>query len=431
MVDLPSPRTLLHRATRALARVPWLSRAVRTTVAAVLAWVLVGLVPGPWSDYPYYAPLGAVVATSVSVRGSTRRSAQAVLAIALGAVVARLTDLLPLPSLAGLAVVVLVGVLLSGWRAVGDQASWVPTSALFVLVIGNADPVGYVSAYIGLTLFGALVGVGINLLLPPLPLTPADRALDSLRDAVADHLGDLAESLRDAEQPVPSADRLRSARAAAHAAVADARDAARANWSARRYREWRAGQDVETEALDAAARVARDSRRVVQGLRALDADDPAATGGAAARAGADALEAAAAVVRSLGPAGHEGADPDAVTGLTDAERALQEAIAADRNRVGGATRPADALVVTLAPLVAGSVPIAHVRPDGTGDAAGAGPTGDEDGAGDEDEAGDEGDAGDEDGALRADGPGDPRDPEDADAEPGTDVDPGPRADGGR
>ncbi|MBB5475298.1 hypothetical protein HNR08_004034 [Cellulomonas hominis] len=358
----PSPRALRQRLGRALARRPWIGRAVRTTGAAVLAWVVVGLVPGPWSDYPYYAPLGAVVATSVTVRGSTRRSAQAVLAIALGAVVARLVDLLPVPPLPALALVVLVGVLLSGWRVLGDMGSWLPTSALFVLVIGDADPVGYVSAYVGLTLVGAAIGVGVNALLPPLPLTPADRALGRLAEATAAHLGGVADAVADDDAPVPDGAALRAARAAAGAAVRDAQDAARANWTASRYRDWRARLATGAGRLDAAAGIALDVARAVRTSRdasaarrehpervpllplAPDADTPADP---ARDATAAALRAGATLVRTL-PGG--GAD-DAGQRFAEALTALRAAVAAGRPE-DGSTRPADAVLVALAPLSA-------------------------------------------------------------------------------
>ena len=61
-------------------------------VAASLAWALVQLVPGAAGDYPYYAPLGAVVATSATLARSVREATQTVGAIGLGAAVALVVD---------------------------------------------------------------------------------------------------------------------------------------------------------------------------------------------------------------------------------------------------------------------------------------------------------------------------------------------------
>lgn len=371
-------RTAGTAASRFLAARPWVTRAVRTTGAAVIAWVLVRLVPGPWSDYPYYAPLGAVIATSVTVRGTTRRSVQAVIAIALGAVVARATDALDLPGVAGLALVVLVGVLLSGWRLLGDMGSWVPSAALFVLIIGGSDPVGYISAYVGLTLFGALVGVAVNLVVPPLPLTPAERSLDRLRAATSEHLDALATAVRDDDAPVPPDRALRTARADARAAVADAQEAARGNWTARHYRSWRQRQDRHAASLDGAAVVALDVRRAVATARTLTEaaaappEERAVHVPIVTRAGdqeradavregtARAIEAGAALVRALRPDGGPGTgtedadDADrAAADLAQALDDLQDAVAADRATAEGATRPADGVVVALTPLLTG------------------------------------------------------------------------------
>lgn len=362
------PLAPLSAATRGvarfLARAPGVARALRATAAAVLAWLLVGLVPGPWSDYPYYAPLGAVIATSVTLRGSTLRSAQTVLAIALGAVVARVTDALPVPAIVGLGVVVLVGVLVSEWRVLGEMGSWVPTAALFVLIIGDTDPVGYVSAYVGLTLAGALVGVGVNLVLPPLPLTPADHSLLRLRDATAAHLEASAAAARDDQVELPATADLLNARTAATEAVASARDAARGNWTARRYRTWRDRQERYAGSLDGAAAAALDVRRAVATARAVAAgsgseEHPLPTavtslvihdeqGTAVREATAAAIEAGAALVRGRT---EDGADEAAAAALSEALAAVQTSVAADRARVEGASRPADAVVVALAPLL--------------------------------------------------------------------------------
>ena len=62
--------------------------AVKAALAAALAWHVAGLLPlAPAEQYPYYAPLGAVIATSTTLSGSVRGSVQSVAAIALGAAV--------------------------------------------------------------------------------------------------------------------------------------------------------------------------------------------------------------------------------------------------------------------------------------------------------------------------------------------------------
>ena len=53
---------------------------------------------------------------------------------------ANAVGVLPGPGIAGIAVVVMAGVLLSNWRRLGDQSAQVTFTALFGLLLGVADP---------------------------------------------------------------------------------------------------------------------------------------------------------------------------------------------------------------------------------------------------------------------------------------------------
>lgn len=235
-----APGPVPARARRAWARHPRLGMAIKAALAASLAWGLVQFVPGPAADYPYYAPLGAVIASSSTLTGSTREAAQAVTAISLGAAIALAFDFLAGPNLLTIALVVALGVLLGGWPRLGSSRTWVPTSALFVLVIGNTDPTAYVLGYAGLTLLGALVGLAVTAAFPPLPLAPAQAQLQLLRDTLADQLDDLAGGLRPEGPPTGEewAQRTRTidpVLAQMRAAVGQAQEAQRGNRRARRY----------------------------------------------------------------------------------------------------------------------------------------------------------------------------------------------------
>ncbi|WP_139228919.1 FUSC family protein [Blastococcus tunisiensis] len=178
-------------------------------MAASLAWGLVHVLPGFAAEYPYYAPLGAVIATSTTVAGSARQAWQTVAAIALGAGVALGVEQLLGRNLATIAAVVGIGVLLGGWKRLGSGAGWLPTSALFVLLLGDQHPLDYVAGFAGLTLAGALVGLAVVAAFPPLPLTSADAALDRLRRTLADQLEDLGAGLRREGARVPGEWRAR------------------------------------------------------------------------------------------------------------------------------------------------------------------------------------------------------------------------------
>src|SRR5690606_8575909 len=99
-------RGVLSAAQQRWVRHPRWSLAVRGAIAAALAWFVGVLAPEPFSDYPYYAPLGAVVATPSTLARSVRESVQAVLAILVGAAIARVVDLALYPSAASVALVV-------------------------------------------------------------------------------------------------------------------------------------------------------------------------------------------------------------------------------------------------------------------------------------------------------------------------------------
>ncbi|UNX53784.1 hypothetical protein MF406_12440 [Georgenia sp. TF02-10] len=232
-----------------------MSLAVRAGVAAALSWLIAPLLPAPASDYPYYAPLGAVIATTFSLAGSVRESLQAVLAIAIGGTIALGADLLsedsgPLM----VAVVITLGVVAAGWRPLGDQGSWVPMAALFTLIIGQGEAF-FVGTYAGLVLLGALVGLGVNLVFPPLPLAPVQEATREMRQVLVVQLRDTADLLARGEPPEPAdwAGRRRDvepARWRMRDAARQADEARRGNVRARRYAGAVAGELRQGEALD-------------------------------------------------------------------------------------------------------------------------------------------------------------------------------------
>lgn len=339
------------------ARQTWLShpraaQALKAAISATIAWTLVSLIPGPWSDYPYYAPLGAVVATSTNLMSSTRQSLQAVASIALGALIARSVDLVPGPEVISLALVILIGVAVSGWRRLGSMGAWTTTTALFVLIVGDPDPVGYVSAFVGLTFLGALVGITVNAIAPSLPLTPTNAVLDELRDVLADQLDAIAESL-EKEIPLESDDpaSLRLAilpvRTRANSAVADSIEAASGNWVARRYRTRQDRLRVQAATLDRAASTIEGITQIICETQNLQ-DDDVALAAEARPAAVDAVRKTADAFRSL-DAGE--LDADGRTEAQDAVERFDALLAANRDPAWGDARVADSIVVALRHLL--------------------------------------------------------------------------------
>jgi hypothetical protein len=344
-------RTALARRRAAmggfLARRPRVAMSVKTALAAAIAWLVVQPLPGVADTYPYYAPLGAVVAISTTVVGSFRQSAQSLLAILLGAGVAFVVDLVLDRGVATLALVVAAGTLLAGWRAVGAMASWVPISGLFVLILGQNAPGRYVLAYAGLTALGTLVGIGVNLLFPSLPLTPAQITLRKLRATLADQLEDLAEGLL-REEPLSSeewVDRRRDLQpmvGQARDLVQLATEGRRGNWRARRWQVQADRQYEEARALEHLAFLVEEVTAIVVHHEAEG--DHVAPGTPVLPRTAHALQAVAEVLRSLD--GH-GADTELFENARAALAALAEETRETRAGTGQDLFAVGGLVVTL------------------------------------------------------------------------------------
>ena len=237
-----APRRALHRWRAAVDARPRIALAAKSATAAALAWLCVQPFGGVADDYPYYAPFGAVVAVTGTLASSVRSGSQAASAIVAGAAIATGARLLPLPEFAALAAVVALGVVVGGWRRLGEMGSWVPISGLFILILGAGDPVHYVAAYLGLTSLGALIGIAINGAFPPLPLTATTLALRRLRSTLAEKLEDLADGL--VQEELPSAPDWRRRQRHLQPHVEEVRrlaqettEARRANWRARHWQQ--------------------------------------------------------------------------------------------------------------------------------------------------------------------------------------------------
>lgn len=301
--------------------------AVKAAVASVIAWIAVRPIDGVVDDYPYYAPLGAVIAVSTTVTSSAREAVRAVLAIALGASLALGVDFWLGQGLLTLGLVVALGTLLAGWRRLGGMASWVPVAALFVLILGNADDGAFALAYAGLTGFGALVGVAVNMLFPPLPLNTADQTLQKLRDTMADQFDELSEALRN-EKPLSVEDwetrrrTVESVSAETQESIREAADAQRANWRARRWQEQAKRQYDAALILEQLPFIVEDVGAILvhetSGAEALPWSDPLRPRIAAT------LECAAEFLRSITAAGageeESEAMDNALNALTDQVR---------------------------------------------------------------------------------------------------------------
>lgn len=225
----PDPSTAVRATVRQWDLHPVAANALRTGMAVAVAWVVALSLPGQAAEYAYYAPLGAVIATTSNPGGSLRTALQAAAAITIGGATAVLADIIGDPdSWQAMAVTVGVGVLLATLPFLGSMGSWVPTSALFSLIFGDGDT-WFVVLYSGLVLLGALVAVGAALVLPGQPIELARRDLDHLRSALARAVGETADLLRDGTEPATDSRDLDRALSRARSSMAEVRDARRKN----------------------------------------------------------------------------------------------------------------------------------------------------------------------------------------------------------
>lgn len=307
MSSSPAGRSRLRaQVSDGIARHPRLPRAAKAAVAAVLAWLAVQPLGGAADEYPYYAPLGAVIAVSATVADSVKASVQGVVAILLGAALAVVAAAV-VPTVPGLAVVVLLGTLAAGWWRFGDMGDWVPIAALFVLIIGSSGLVDYLIGYVLLTGLGAAVGVAVNAALPPMPLVPGDRQITAAREALAAQLDDLADALRsdpplDREQWLARHHDIRPRAQAMGRLVAQATQVRRVNWRARRWQDWADRQVEHARALERLSLVVDDLAGLLAKTEHADRED-VALGPRLRQPAAEAMEAVAAMLR-------EGKDED-------------------------------------------------------------------------------------------------------------------------
>lgn len=325
---------------------PRLLLAAKTAFGASLAWLLAPHLPFTDAHYSYYAPLGVVVSMYPTLISSVRTGLQALLGLAVGVGLAFGVIALDGPRVVGVALVVGVGVLVAGLRFLGEGRSWVPITALFVLLVGGSQADKYSVNYLVHMLFGVLVGVLVNVLIaPPLYLRRASARLDGLRDQVADHLTEIAAWLRDdagGDHDWSSAlDRLNDTARQVRSAVQQADESRRGNPRGRR-----AGGTIDLDyrrlrALERVLFFVRDLNEVLAVTRPLsDGDSPVPQ--TMTRELPRALDSVAALV----DAPVQGDDSPAR--LAEAERALAELEHALDAQADSASAVADDLASTVA-----------------------------------------------------------------------------------
>ena len=218
-----------------------LLQVVKSAVATVLAWFLAGwLIP---AQPPVFAAIAALLVVQPSLNQSFGKAVERSVGVIVGVIVASGLGIVLGGSTWVVAVAVVVALLLA-WalRMTPGTGNQVAISALLVLALGTATP-NYAFDRIVETVIGAAIGFAINVLIvPPLSVDPARRAVRGLADGLAASLDRLADALQHEQDRTRLDELLTQARAtrdtrdAAAAAIAAARDSLTLNPRAPRHR---------------------------------------------------------------------------------------------------------------------------------------------------------------------------------------------------
>ncbi|MGM7666072.1 FUSC family protein [Microbacterium sp. A93] len=210
----------------------------KTALAVGLAWMIAPHLPGVTDDYPYYAPLGALVSMYPTLMSSLRSSLQTVLGLVTGIGLAALVVVAVGPSWWSIPIVVGLGVLVSGTGWFGSGQEYIPIAALFVLIIGGQNADAYSLGYLTQMGLGVAIGLAVNILIAPAPLTDhATARVDAFQQHLAAHLRDIGNAVSESWPPahdgwVHDAESLAETARSVQRALWEADDSRRGNFRA-------------------------------------------------------------------------------------------------------------------------------------------------------------------------------------------------------
>ncbi|MDY7557976.1 FUSC family protein [Cryobacterium sp. 10C3] len=246
--------------------------AAKAALAVAIAWTVAGYLPGVANEYPYYAPLGALVSMYPTLMSSVRNSLQTLGGLFVAIVLAGAVLLVSGPNVLTISLAVGVGALVAATGVFGANREYIPVTALFVLIIGGPNADGYSIGYLEQVSLGIVIGLAVNLLiLPPLTLDAVGRQLSHYRGRLAGHLSDLAEALTENWPPerddwASRGDELIRLVRDVHDALFHAEDSRKGNPRARIHRRDLASDRDDLAALETVTFHVRDLTDVLAGV---------------------------------------------------------------------------------------------------------------------------------------------------------------------
>ncbi|WP_308377531.1 aromatic acid exporter family protein [Streptomyces sp. ISL-99] len=171
------------------------TQSLKAAGAAAAAWALAGW----WWNAPMalMAPWTAVVLVQSTVYRSLRSGVQQLVVIAVGTVLAAGAANLTGNTMAAMALVLPVAVLLGTYARFGEHGLYAPTTALFVLAYGSHSALDVLHRLFE-SAVGAVIGIAVNaLILPPVHLRSVRDSLHRLPLQSAELLHAIADGLRE------------------------------------------------------------------------------------------------------------------------------------------------------------------------------------------------------------------------------------------
>jgi uncharacterized membrane protein YgaE (UPF0421/DUF939 family) len=172
-------------------------RVIKSAVAAMVAWLLAGLLPD--NPTPILAPLTAIFSINLTIAGSMRDAVQRVLGVVFGIFLAAVVSEYIGPNAWAIFLVILISFYVG--RRLGLDPGGIQQIAVSALLIVLGAASSQVNDAALLHLSNTLIGTAVGLLLnasvsPPNYLPDARRQLLEVGEAIRDDLRALAEAMR-------------------------------------------------------------------------------------------------------------------------------------------------------------------------------------------------------------------------------------------